>query len=271
MYKQRRKLLSQNFLFDRELIKRLIGNSSIGKTDTVLEIGPGKGIITQELISNAGKVIAIELDSSLFTELNIQFNDQSNLELYNADFLRFPLPHGQYKVFSNIPFRFTGEIIKKLLFSFNPPQDTYLIVQKEAAEKYLGNSLIAALLHPWFEFSIQYRFGRCDFIPATGVSSVLLRIGRRNRPLLNPSLRRDYEDFLTYVFSGKKPQLLRLSKKLSLIHISEWLCIFKIFINSVNRKKLQNAKGTFIKLMSEQSRLQKIHRTREDKNWKRFK
>src|SRR3990167_3306460 len=88
-YKQRQRLYSQNFLFNRKLITKLVSRSSIGKKDTVLEIGPGRGIITQELLKVAAKVIAVELDSKLYLQLKEKFKNVKNLELVHDKFSNF--------------------------------------------------------------------------------------------------------------------------------------------------------------------------------------
>src|SRR5687767_11452600 len=113
MYKQRN-LLSQNFLHDRELVKRLIRDSSIGKNDLVIEIGPGDGIILRQLLHQAKKIIGIEIDFDLYNNLKRQYSNQENLNLYLGDILSFPVPRGPYKVFSNIPFAIEGGLIRKL-------------------------------------------------------------------------------------------------------------------------------------------------------------
>ena len=131
MKKQKRKLLSQNFLHSRKLVKKLIRSSSIGKADLVIEIGAGKGIITQELLQRAKNVTSIELDTHWYNYLHNKFKDTPELKLYNADFLNFPLPNTSYKVFANIPFSIEGKIIRKLIDAKNPPEDCFLIMMKE--------------------------------------------------------------------------------------------------------------------------------------------
>lgn len=115
LYKVRRKLLSQNFLYNRTLVNSLVRNSSIGPTDTVLEIGPGKGFITSELLKISKKVIAVELDSKLVLHLKSIFYNFRNLKLYQMDFLEFSLPQKPYKVFANIPF---SQLRERLFVSF---------------------------------------------------------------------------------------------------------------------------------------------------------
>lgn len=104
---------SQNFLVDKNLVRNLIQKSQLNKNDIVVEIGPGKGIITNLLAEQVGNVIAIEYDENLYKALVSQ-NQFDNIEYVYDDFLKYHLPRNQkYKVFSNIPFQITADIIKK--------------------------------------------------------------------------------------------------------------------------------------------------------------
>src|SRR3989344_1248271 len=136
-FKVRRKLYSQNFLRNPELITKLIRNSSIGKKDTVVDIGAGRGIITSELIKRSGNVIAVEKDYILYQYLKEKFKDNDNLNLVYGDILKIKMPVATYKVFANIPFVITADVVRKLT---NDPnfQEGYLIVQKEFAQKIIG-------------------------------------------------------------------------------------------------------------------------------------
>ena len=124
--------LAQNFFRDRRLVASIVASSSISKDDIVYEIGPGEGIITQELANRAGKVIAIEKDATLAMRLRNKFRDRDNVEVHDGDFLRYRIKEKNYKIFSNIPFNITAEIVKRILFGENPPDEAYLVLQKEA-------------------------------------------------------------------------------------------------------------------------------------------
>lgn len=243
MYWLRKRLLSQNFFSNRELISKLIRGSSISPSDTVLEIGSGSGIITQELLKITPRVIAIEKDPR-FTS-------------HPQDFLTTRLPARPYKVFANIPFSITGDIIRKLLQSSHPPSDCYLIVQSEAASKFIigpVNTMAALLYYPWWDVSVGHKFNRSDFQPAPKVDAVLIHINPRLAPLVPVSKKTAYFDFIAYNFVH--------NPHAKFIPTSQWLSKFK--------HSRQNVSGTYTKLLREQSRLQKIHRTRTDKNWKKL-
>lgn len=255
MFKARRKLLSQNFLWDRELIDRLIRASGISWNDTVLEIGPGTGIITEGLLSVSRKVIAVEIDKSLFSELHSRLGNSKSLELVCGNFLDFVLPKEPYIAFSNIPFSITGEIIKKLLFSENPPNSCNFVVQKEAAEKFVvnqrKNSMLSILFYPWFEIKISHVFKRTDFTPTPNVDLFLIQIVKRPVPLIPNFGLCKYRDFVVFRFTNNRAA-------------GRWPV--KLWLNSYTMEG--RCRGSFLKWQKEQSKLEKIHRSRTDRNWK---
>lgn len=206
----RRNRLSQNFLRSSQLVANLVKNSSLGKNDLVLEIGPGRGIITEQLLAQVQHVIAIELDSHWYHYLLQRFSGVENLTLYQGDFLSFNLPKTPYKVFANLPFNITAAVITKLLSSQNPPTEAYLAVQKEAAEKFTGfphETQFSVLAKPCFEFEIVYNFHRSDFTPEPRVETVLLKITRRGVPLVPKDQELQYKNFIKFAFNTWKKDL----------------------------------------------------------------
>lgn len=285
---------SQNFLREPKLVESLLSKSSLTKEDEVLEIGPGKGIITGVLAKHCRLVIAVEADPKLSTELKNKFKSFSNVKIYNADFLKFPLPKNPYKIFSNIPFTITADIVRKITDSATSPPDSYLIMQSEAAKKYAGSpyakeSLFSVLHKPWFKFSIIYKFNRSDFEPVPQVDAVLLRIEKPKNALVNIKYANMYKDFVTYGFTKVKPtlkkayenifshsQFLRLAQKLNFnidakptdLTFEQWLGLFGYFVIGVDKFRQQRIIGASAKLQDQQRSLDKIHRTRTAQNWK---
>lgn len=266
MSRTSRKLLSQNFLWNRELVSKLIRGSSVSPKDQVLEIGPGKGIITEQLLTVCGKLIAIEADVKLHDLLRKKFVGKSRLSLLSGDFLKQPLPDSEFKVFSNIPFSVTGEIIKKLLFSQNPPTDSYLVVQREAADKFIAsrhrNTMLAILFYPWFNIEVVHEFERTDFKPVPRINSCLIRLEKRSPPLLGESLQWLYRDFVVFYFTRDK-KAVSLSPSL-------WLNRFETFLEHDASRLLKKLKGSFAKWRAEEMKLSKIHRSRTNEDWRRF-
>ncbi len=259
MSRTARKLLSQNFLWNRELVNKLIRGSSVSQNDSVLEIGSGKGIITEQLLGICQKLTAIEADRRLHSFLKENLPIKQGLQLLPCDFLDYPLPSSEpFKVFSNIPFSITGEIVKKLLFSPNPPEDSYLVVQREAAEKFVGkkcgNTMLAVIFYPFFDIKIVHTFQRSDFKPKPKVDSCLIQLVKRKSPFIRKSNVQLYRDFVVYHFGRK-----RLAPAVT---PSEWLAKFDEFIKKHDPRMLNKIGGSFTKWQAEERKLSKIHRTR---------
>ena len=213
--RSRRKLLSQNFLHDKGLVQKLVQRSSIGKNDTVLEIGPGKGIITEQLLMAANHTLGIELDPYLCRYLTSRL-PKSNLTLFKGDFLSFPLPQTNYKVFANLPFQIEGQAFRKLIDSENPPQDCYLILRKDLALRFAGiprENQFSLMHKPWFQFFIVYDFKPHDFSPPTKVRAAMFRFSQRRTPLVSRSQKLQYEDFIRLGFGQGLPVVNNLSQR----------------------------------------------------------
>ncbi|HIA4683225.1 TPA: ribosomal RNA small subunit methyltransferase A, partial [Salmonella enterica] len=197
---------SQNFLHDKKLVSSLVENSNINNTDIVYEIGPGKGIITEHLLRVSKSVIAIELDTSLYQFLKQNLNSQK-LTLINQDFMNIKLPDGNYKVFSNIPFNMTGEILTRLLTAINPPQDMYIIMQYEAMLKYAGtpyykDTLKSLMFKPLYDIKLAYEFLPSDFKPKPNVSIVLVHFHKKEYCDIKKATMLEYWDFLSYMYTA---------------------------------------------------------------------
>lgn len=206
---------SQNFLRKPALAEQLVARSGIGGEDLVIEIGSGTGVLTDALASRAAQVIAIEHDAELARRAGERFQEVRNVCVFASDALQFPLPTTPFKVFANIPFRHTSAIIGKLTTGSAPPADIWLIVQKEAAERYLhGDSMtmVALSLAPWFDVSIEYRFKQKDFRPSPRVDSVLLRIRLRDQPILNRGHRERFRYLVEASFAAWQPTLAQALK-----------------------------------------------------------
>ena len=281
---------SQNFLKSQKLVSNLINKSSIDSNDIVYEIGPGKGIITTELAKVCKQVIAIEADKKLFLQLGKKFGENKKVKIILYNFLNFSLPQKEkYKIFANIPFNLTADIISKITGAKNPPIDTYLIIQKEAALKFAGfpyykESQYSLLLKPVFELKIISKLRKSDFQPQPKVDTVLLQIKKRVKPLVNNEYTQLYRNFIVYAFGQWKPtlrgglkeifsgtQLNKLSQNLNFhrnvkptdLRFEQWLGIFNYFSKAVSEDKKILVFGAEKKLRKQQSRLQKNHRTRK--------
>lgn len=239
---------SQNFITSSALIQRLLRLTDIHQNDTVIEIGTGKGHLTEALCRKSGQVYSVELDRKLYEGSKIKLAKYSNLRLVHKDFLKYSLPtEGDYKVFSNIPYCITTQIMEKLTGAPNPPKDIWLIMEKGAAKRFTGagkETKQSLLLKVSWNMKILYHFHREDFHPMPSVDSVLVHFSRKAAPDLSKSDLKDFRRFVEQCFKygiwGRnslltKRQVSTALKQAGLPHAHEdgvtlyiqWLCLFR--------------------------------------------
>ncbi len=211
-----KKRLGQNFLIDGEVIQDIIDYANISPEDTVLEIGPGVGFVTEQLIKYAKKVIAVELDEEAVKEL--QKLNAPNLEIIHRDILKTDLStltDGEFKVVANIPYYITSPIIAHLLGEIDDLanknrakiSDILLMVQEEVANRMVANEnspakqygLLTMLSQFWADVEIVRLVGRKSFFPAPKVNSAIVKLVVRKEPRLNLT---DYSHFKRTVKAG---------------------------------------------------------------------
>ncbi len=277
---------SQNEITNLPLLRRLVRQTGIRRGDIVYDIGAGSGAITRALLEAGASVVAVEKDRELYLRCQQLSRDGKDVTAVRADFFDMALPSsGIYKVFANIPFFHTADIIRRLLFAANPPADCYLVVQKEAAEKYAGiprESLMSLLVKPVFWADIVCRLDRKDFSPAPSVDTVLLQFQRRTCRLVAPEHYRLYRDFVVYCREGRRPDVknalrrvftfpqLRHSARLlgfdyrrppSELTFSQYLGLFQAFLAEagVDRAAVAGAEARYL---AARQGIVKEHRTR---------
>ena len=238
---------SQNFITNKKLLNKIVNLSNIEKNDSVLEIGTGKGHLTEVLCRRSGYVYSIEIDKKLFESTTRKLSRINNLQLISGDFLKYSLPaRGRYKVFANIPFFLTTKIIEKLTDASNPPSDIYLIMEKGAAKRFSGyprETGKSLLLKVNWDMKILYYFRREDFHPMPHTDAVLLHFSQKNIPdiekALYPCYRRFIEHSLKNGLYGKQGLLTKKQVSTALKQAGippahkdgvtlyiQWLCLF---------------------------------------------
>ena len=204
-----KKRLGQNFLINPDVIDAIIKEAQITKDDTIIEIGPGVGFVTEQLIKHAKKVIAIELDEEAIKELK-NLNAE-NLEIIHQDILKTDftkLTNEKIKIVANIPYYITSPIIAHLLGEVDDLQnknrnlikDIILMVQEEVARRMVANEnspakqygLLTILSQFWADVEIFKLVGRKSFYPAPKVNSALVKLNVRENPKLELT---DYTHF----------------------------------------------------------------------------
>ena len=187
-----KKHLGQNFLHNTSKIGQMASFVNAGPEDTIIEIGPGAGALTKELIKSAGKVIAVEIDREAIATLKEKLGEPANLEIINADFLKLDLnainiPGSGirvpcFKIVGNIPYYITAPIIEKLIENKNLVSRAWLTVQKEVADRMAAHegSKIYGSLSVFCQFHADVKkalkISKTSFFPIPTVDSAFVEM-----------------------------------------------------------------------------------------------
>ncbi|HJP81090.1 MAG TPA: 16S rRNA (adenine(1518)-N(6)/adenine(1519)-N(6))-dimethyltransferase RsmA [Candidatus Saccharimonadales bacterium] len=206
------KSLGQHWLRDRFTLEHIADCADIQKEDTVLEIGPGLGTLTSELLRRAKKVIAVEFDGELARKLPGQFPGK-DLTVINSDILSFDLsqlPVG-YKVAANVPYYITSKIVQLLMTSDNKPSIAVLLVQKEVAERLAAQpgdmSILAISAQLFAEVTLGDVVPAELFTPPPKVDSQVVILKTHAQPLLTDLSEKQFFRVVKAGFSAKRKKL----------------------------------------------------------------
>ena len=223
-YFKTKKRLGQNFLINGEVIANIIDYAEISPEDTVIEIGPGVGFVTEQLIKHAKQVIAIELDEDAIREL--EKLNAPNLKIIHKDILKTDLSElceGKVKVVANIPYYITSPIIAHLLGEIddlnnknrNKITDILLMVQEEVARRMVATEnspskqygLLTILSQFWADVEIKELVGRRSFFPAPKVNSALVKLIVREKPKLQLTNYTHFRKTVKAAFSQRRKNI----------------------------------------------------------------
>ena len=177
------KRFGQNFLIDKNIIKKILNQAKLGPKDIVLEIGPGIGTMTRELAKKAQKIIAVEKDPKMIEILKETTQDFQNIEIINADIMKYEVPkikYRDYKVIANLPYYITSPVIRKLLETENKPKEIILMVQKEVAQRICvlppKTNLLAISVQFYAKPKIISYVSKKAFFPKPKVDSAIIQL-----------------------------------------------------------------------------------------------
>ena len=204
-----RKSLGQNFLMHARIAERIVLVADIKHDDVVLEIGPGTGMLTKELLKKAKKVIAVEADKELFEKLQTTFVSEvagGRMELIHGDIRAFDISSlpKSYALVANIPYYLTGEIFRMFLEASNQPSFMTLLVQREVADRIVARDKKESILSLWVKAygtpKREFLVPRGAFVPAPNVDSAVLTISDISRK--NFSTKAEEEQFFKLLHVG---------------------------------------------------------------------
>lgn len=194
-----KKSFGQNFLTDTNILQKIVDTAEIDKTVNVIEIGPGIGALTEFLAENAAEVMAFEIDDRLVSILADTLRDFDNIKVVNEDILKsdlqtrikeFANPDLPIKVVANLPYYITTPILMHLIESKIPFAEFVVMMQKEVADRISAQpntkaygSLSIAVQY-YMTAKVAFIVPRTVFVPAPNVDSTILKMTRREQPLV---------------------------------------------------------------------------------------
>jgi 16S rRNA (adenine1518-N6/adenine1519-N6)-dimethyltransferase len=218
-----KKGLGQNFIFDDQILARVVAALRLIPGDQVLEIGPGLGALTRHIAGQAERVVAVEIDERFIPLLVHDFGAEAHVEIMQADILTFEPGRyfiGQFKAVGNVPYYITGAILRHLLSAASKPEITVLTVQKEVAERMVAGPGDMSLLSTTVQFYTQaeklFVIKAGAFWPKPDVDSAVVRLMRRPVPLVPTEEEAAFFNLVRIGFSQKRKQLQKNLRALGL-------------------------------------------------------
>ncbi|XKT74649.1 MAG: 16S rRNA (adenine(1518)-N(6)/adenine(1519)-N(6))-dimethyltransferase RsmA [Patescibacteria group bacterium UBA2163] len=219
MFRKKTPKLGQHLLTSRAIAQAVVNAGEVGKGDTVVEIGPGKGMLTRELIATGAQVIAIEKDPEMIAVLSDFFSNEisdGTLSVYQGDardmLTETPFPFkAPYKIIANIPYYITGELLRLFLTAPVQPTDISLLVQKEVAERIARaqkESLLSLSVKAFGEPQYVRTVKAGSFNPPPNVDSAILAVHGISRDIFSKNKEKLFFELLHAGFGQKRKTLL---------------------------------------------------------------
>lgn len=214
-----KKSLGQNFLSAPQVVDDIVKAAHITAGETIIEVGPGTGVLTIGLLKAGAHVIAVEKDDRLISHLHSLYTKGEyahQFELIHGDILETPLDEitkGSYKVVANIPYYITGAIVRRFLSERKKPTCMVLMVQKEVADRIIARdgkeSMLSISVKVYGTPDLVRKVGRGSFRPVPGVDSAVLRIDSIHSPFLSPEAESRFFAIVRAGFAQKRKKLSR--------------------------------------------------------------
>ena len=215
--------LGQHFLVDHRVLNTIVDAAELASTDTVVEVGPGLGILTQELVNRAGMVVAVELDEKLARALERFFHHRTGLSIVHGSILDFSpeelladsigsaKPPASYKVVANLPYYVAAPTLRHFLESSLRPELMVVMVQKEVGESVAAEpgsmSLLGVSVQVYGTPRIVDSVPARSFYPPPKVKSAIVRIDVHPKPAVDPDDISGFFDVVRAGFSSPRKQL----------------------------------------------------------------
>lgn len=229
------KRLGQNFLIDEEVVRRIVAAAELSEDDTVLEVGPGIGTLTQGLAQSGARVVAVELDKRLLPVLAKTLEGYDNVRIENGDILEVDIKNivgaPTFKVAANLPYYITTPIIFNLLEQRLPMERLVAMVQKEVAERMVAQpggkdyGALSVSIQYYTEPEIAFIVPPESFIPAPNVDSAVIVCKRRTVPPVEVCDEKLFFKVVKAAFSVRRKMLSNALKNMGIssVQAAAWL------------------------------------------------
>lgn len=219
------KSLGQNFLVDSSVLSDIVNAAEITKEDTIIEIGPGVGTLTKELLKRAKMVYSIEIDSKLIPILKEELKDYDNFELINNDIMKINFndiikDKKPVKVVANLPYYITTPVITRLLKNNYDFKSIIVMIQKEVAERIAANpgckeyGSLSVLVQYYCDVNIIRKVSSNCFIPKPEVDSAVIRLDKLEKTKVEPKDEKLFFNIVRASFNMRRKTLNNALKPL---------------------------------------------------------
>lgn len=245
-----KKQFGQNFLVDPEAVGALVAAGELTPKDTVLEIGPGLGTVSQDLVTQVNKLIMVELDADLIPNLTKLFSQNLKAELIHQDALKFlttieETHPGINKIVSSLPYQITSPLLHELVMHKKQIKHTALLIQKEVAERITAkapkSNYMATFLNTFFDIELVSIVDKNAFDPIPQVDGAIVIIKALKKPLIKDSQIQKYSKFLHHGFGQQRKMLnkrfepiilmrvgINSARRAESLTIQEWVKLFEV-------------------------------------------
>lgn len=213
-----KKSLGQNFLKDKAVAKRIVDCLSPKPSDTVVEVGPGTGALTEFLIESGAKVYGVDIDSRMINFLSQKYHKDANFETIHSDFLDFDFSAyftgTKFKVIGNLPYHLSSPILEKLCDNHEYVGEAVLTIQKEVAARLVAEvdssdfSSITIYISNFCETELLFDLGRLQFHPPPQVTSTVVRLDFFKQPIITAEKYGRIKHLVQAAFSQRRKMMI---------------------------------------------------------------
>lgn len=214
---QAKKSLGQHWLEDKKALQDIVAFSGLEAEDTVLEIGPGTGTLTDEILAAGAEVVALEFDEERVPALTRAYKTNDKIRIVQGDIRSFDLSSlpSNYKIVANIPYYLTANLMRKLTDDVHKPASATLLVQKEVAQRLAARPGDLSMLAVFVQFCYEVELGQVVkaelFTPPPKVDSQVVKLTKREKPLFDI----DQGSFFKLVKAGFSQKRKKLKSSLN--------------------------------------------------------